>query len=454
MRRTLGLASALILLLATAASALPPEPTRPAATRSDATPTTPAAPAKPEDRPLPGYTIADPVLPPALVGGEPARVLQGVHERAAYAIEVPPRWNGRLVMWAHGYRGRGTSLVVDAPDYGLRHRLLDQGFAWAASSYYANGYHVKAGVESTHDLALRFAELVGEPSDVFIAGVSMGGHVIVRSLEQYPGFYRAALPMCGVLGDQELFDYVLDYQLVAQALAGVDAYPLPTDYPGAVVPKIKTALGLYGTPNELGEQFAAFVAGRSGGERPGVRAAFAHWKDFLFDLAVNPPSSEPALDPLRLATNLDTRYAPNAPVDLERVVRRVAPRDAEARRTPELTEVPRVDGRPSAPVLSLHGLGDLFVPFSMEQRYLGDVGAHGRSDLLVQRAIRTVGHCEFSPAEVGRAWDDLVHWADAGTRPAGDVVDDPAVVADPGYGCRFTDPAARGTGTRELFPAC
>ena len=59
----------------------------------------------------------------------------------------------------------------------------------------------------------------------YIAGVSMGGHVIGRSLEQYPRFYDGALPMCGVLGDQELFDYFLDYNLVAQDLADRPAYP-------------------------------------------------------------------------------------------------------------------------------------------------------------------------------------------------------------------------------------
>ena len=29
------------------------------------------------------------------------------------------------------------------------------------------------------------------------------------------------MPMCGVMGDAELFDYFLDFQLVAQALAGI-----------------------------------------------------------------------------------------------------------------------------------------------------------------------------------------------------------------------------------------
>ena len=62
-------------------------------------------------------------------------------------------------------------------------------------------------------------------------------------------------------------------------------------------------------------------------------------------------------------------------------------------------------------------------------------------------------HCEFSPAEVGRAWDDLVTWVRHDRKPAGDRLD-PKSVAAPDYGCRFSDRAAYTTGTRRLFPAC
>lgn len=409
----------------------------------------------PDDKPLPGYTIDNPPLPPATVGGLPAKVLQGVHRHAAYTIEVPPKWNGRLAMWAHGYRGTGTVLTVDPPLYGLRQQMLDQGYAWAASSYYANGYDVRAGVTGTRDLATLFGRLVGEPKRVFLAGVSMGGHIIGRSLEQYPGFYAGALPMCGVLGDHELFDFFLDYQLVAQDLADVPAYPPPADYLTAVVPRIQQALGLTAAdPNDLGKQFRAVVVDRSGGQRPGAEAAFGYWKDFLFGLGAPSTGEGLSRDPGQLATNIGTRYRPSAPVDVNRSVQRVPAENRWARNTASLTEVPRIQGRPTAPVLSLHGLGDLFVPFSMEQEYRDDVAHHGRTKLVAQRAIRTVEHCEFAPSEVGAAWNDLVRWVDTGRRPAADVVDDRAAVAAPGYGCRFTDPAAYETGTRRMFAPC
>ena len=408
--------------------------------------------------PLPGYTIQNPPLPPLVINGEETRVKQGTHNHAAYIIEVPSNWNGDLVMWAHGFRGQGTVLYPDTPAFGLRAKLLNQGYAWAASSYYANGYDIKAGVLSTKDLAVLFRTVVRPPHRTYITGVSMGGHVIGRSLEQYPGFYAGALPMCGVLGDQVLFDYFLDYNLAAQTIAGVPAYPVPADYLTTAVPRIQVTLGLAGlrpggpdTTNDLGKQLRAITANRSGGPRPGTDAAFAIWNDYLFGLAVPGDGETPAQRPGQIATNVFTRYTPNTPVDVNSTVPRIRPENLAQRLSPGLTQIPKIAGRPSAPVLTLHNLGDLFVPFSMEQAYATDVAWHGKSRLLVQRAIRSAQHCEFSPIEVGTAWDDLVRWVRAGKKPAGDDVRRTSAET---YGCRFTDATAYATGTRPLYSAC
>ncbi|MFG2102752.1 hypothetical protein ACGFJ5_19365 [Micromonospora echinaurantiaca] len=424
-----------------------------------------AAPDRHSDgsQPLPGYTISNPPLDPLVVDGRPTTVRQGVHRHAGYIVEVPARWNGDLVLWAHGYRGQEKVLFPEPPGFGLRQRLIEQGYAWASSSYYSNGFDIRSGVLSTKDLATHFGRLVERPHRTYLAGVSMGGYIIARSLEQYPGFYDGALPMCGVLGDQTLLDFFLDYNLVAQALAGVRAYPTPADYLTNAVPRIQLALGLAGltptgpdTTNDLGKQLRAITVNRSGGPRPGADASFAVWKDFLFAISTTSGGDSPAERPGQLATNLFTRYAPNSPVDVNATVQRVAPENLRQRLSPTLTEVPRIAGRPTAPVVSLHDLGDLFVPFSMEQAYARDVAKHGRSRLVVQRAIRAAQHCEFTPAEAGAAWDDLVSWVRHGKRPAGDDVTDPAVVAGPDYGCRFSDRAAyaAGVGTRRLYPAC
>jgi hypothetical protein len=265
--------------------------------------------------------------------------------------------------------------------------------------------------------------------------------------------------MCGVVGDVELFDFFVDFTFVSQALAGIDTFPIPADYAEAVVPRIEAALGTTalrpGQPltNALGRQFRSIVIDRSGGPRPGAEAAFAVWKDFLFDLPTADDGGSLSLNPGRIGTNVDTVYAPDEPFPINDEVRRVPVKDRVARRHHALGPVALVDGRPRVPVLTLHDLGDLFVPFSMEQHYAADVAAHGRSHLLVQRAIRGVEHCDFTSHEVITAFDDLVGWVERGVRPGGDDVTNAATVADPRFGCAFTDPTSTRP-SRALFPAC
>jgi len=418
-------------------------------------------------QPLPGYTVDNPPLAPLRTAAGPTTVRQGVYRHAAYDFEVPPHWNGDLVMWAHPYQGQDPVLTLDAPEFGLRQLLADTGYAWAGSSYQLTGFDVGSGVTSEHDLAVYVSSLLAHrPKRIFIVGISMGGQVTARSIEQYPHFYAGALPMCGSLGDDRFFDYILDENLVAQDLAGLRAYPAPADYQSTVVPQLLDRLGLSGlTPGEqptnpLGKQFEQVTVRQAGGARPGVDAAFSYWvNNGLFQLDLPDDGGPLVTNFMRLAQNLTTWYAPNHPVNVNATVQRVAPVDWRDRLSPTLTPIPRVLGRPDVPVLTLHDTGDLLVPLSMEQDYARRVAVHGRSNLLVQRVIRGANHCDFSPREVADAWQSLVHWVQAGpsARPAGDDVLNPAVLAPADYGCRFTDPSTYGDPnypTRTLFPRC
>jgi hypothetical protein len=93
-------------------------------------------------------------------------------------------------------------------------------------------------------------------------------------------------------------------------------------------------------------------------------------------------------------------------------------------------------------MVSLHTLGDLFVPFHMEQEYARRVAAKGNARWLVQRATRDVGHCAFTGPELVQTFTALVQWVDGGLKPAGDDVLDPAAVAHPDFGCTYTDKAS------------
>jgi hypothetical protein len=96
-------------------------------------------------------------------------------------------------------------------------------------------------------------------------------------------------------------------------------------------------------------------------------------------------------------------------------------------------------GNLGIPMLTLATLGDLYVPFLNQQVYASRAAARGKSGLLVQRATRDVGHCAFSPNELVSSFVDLVEWVNTDVAPAGDDVLDAAAVADPSFGCQFTD---------------
>lgn len=403
--------------------------------------------------PKPQYFVDESKLPFDSLLGLESDCYWGIHNKAGYRIEVPVNWNGNLVVWAHGYAGDGLELTVDNPPH--RQLLIAMGYAWAASSYSKNAYDVAQGVKDTHALTKFFNGKVGKPNYTYISGASMGGHITAVLIEQWPRTYDGALPICGVMGDYELFDFFLDFNLVAQALAGVDAeYPPPADYMTTTVPYVKSMLewvpGKFPfTLNQSGEQLKAVTKMQSGGVRPVFDQGFLFWNgvapdDFLFGLG----AGGDILTKVKgmASDNYDTVYQfDNDPAltpdeeELNEAVLRLE-RDPQAKHPNGLANVPVVSGDITIPVLTLHTLGDLFVPFSMQQFYAQRVAENGASHLLVQRAIRDVGHCAFTAEEITAGFMDLVGWVEYGIPPTGDDMLDSSVVADPDFGCEYTFP--------------
>jgi hypothetical protein len=403
----------------------------------------------------PAYFVDEAKLTFAALTG--ARALWGVHHGAGYRIEVPNNWNGKLVMWAHGFRGdpatdpRALELTVD--NHPLRALLVAQGYAWAASSYSRNAYDPAQGAKDTHALTQLFNGLVGNPSHVYITGASMGGHVTGIVAEQWPNTYAGAMPVCGVLGDYELFDFFLDFNVAAQTLSGQNkTFPYGTDYLTATVPATKAGLGpAYPfVLNTSGQNFKSLVQLRSGGVRPLFEQGWQFWNavatDFLFGLGVGngtlPRQPGFALQNSDVVYQFDTSAAQSAAETLfNNSVQRVSA-DPQARRRNGLANVPPTTGDLRIPMLSLHTLGDLFVPFHMEQVYAQRVTAKGNAHNFVSRATRDYGHCSFTGPELAQTFVDLVKWVEGGVKPQGDDILDPVTVAKPDFGCKFTDKAS------------
>src|SRR5262249_12548807 len=146
---------------------------------------------------------------------------RGIHNGAPYRIEVPAAWNGKLVVFAHGYEGEGSGQgsVHTSP---LATYLTRQGYAWAASGYRSQGIRPDWFVADTLALRELFIRDIGPPHWTIIHGMSMGGYVAIASLELYPGVYQGALIECGVIDGISIGDLYVAWWGAAEYLSGIN----------------------------------------------------------------------------------------------------------------------------------------------------------------------------------------------------------------------------------------
>ena len=356
----------------------------------------------------------------------------GVSNGAQYAMFVPAAWNGRLVLWAHGFVDPAAPIALpDAqpPDVApwlieLRETLLGAGYAVAYSSYAENGWAVKDGAERTHELQTLFRARFGIPAHVYVAGRSLGALITAFLAETHPADYRGALALCGPLGGGRVeTDYIANVRVLfdfffpgvipgdvlhvppmeyspsapvvkaivkailaephkAVALASVDQIELPYRTLTELVLSIVRPLGynIRGTND---------ILARTGGQSPYGNVDTWYTGLALYDATVNAGVGRFRAQPGGLQY-LDDYYRPH--------------------------------GTLSIPLLTLHTTMDPDVPFFHEAALAKIVAAAGRSERLAQQSVQRYGHCNVTPAEVALTLGRLVNWAEHGVKPAsGDV---------------------------------
>lgn len=153
----------------------------------------------------------------------------GVLQGAPWRIDVPERWNGELVMLAHGFEPVGAPRESAWPANEATPALLGAGYAVAQSGYRTQGWAVAEGVADTERLRQHFLSLHPGTRRTWILGFSMGGAIAITSLEQQPDHYAGGVSLCGANLPGEALAGELLTTLVAFDYFFPDAPGLPAD---------------------------------------------------------------------------------------------------------------------------------------------------------------------------------------------------------------------------------
>jgi len=368
-----------------------------------------------------------------------AKAFFGQYDGGLYRIEIPENWNGELVLYAHGYAPNtgtnGSTLRVgNSP---VREHLIQNGYAWAASSYRCNGYVPGQGLLDTMALTDLFSKTNNGrvPQRVYLTGTSMGGHITLLGMHEFPTTFAGGLAMCPA--GPELFDFFAATAGAAEVITGVQ---LKLDTMQADLAKMNDILGKPPDYTEKGRQLASVEIQISGGPRPFAAEGLASGGRFAGNISgaalagsTTPTNRAAMTTHIKYAIDDDLGLTADA---LNKGARRKAIDAAFRNPMGPYDEVVPFDGKLERPVLTMHGTGDLFVPIFLEQVLKRAVEASGKQQLLTQRIYRIAGHCGFSQPEMIRAFDDLTTWVKQGTKPEGDEVYGDLRNA----GVKFTDP--------------
>jgi hypothetical protein len=370
-----------------------------------------------------------------------------------YLIQAPAAWNGTVVLYSHGYVTPGSNNPAeDVGDPVTGAWLLNNGYALAGSSYSTTGWAIQQALPDQIQTLALFKTLVGQPTRTIAWGHSLGGIITAGLIQQYPGTFDAALPMCGVLsGGVGTWNEALDSAFAAQQLLGQGTSLQVVD--------ITNPAANLGLAEGIGAAAQATPQGRA---RLALSAALGDTPGWFTPLSTEPSSTDYAaqeLNQYEWAAQVDYPFAFFLRAELEaraggnpswntgvdyvaqlakspsqdevRALYAAAGLDLNKDLT-TLNAAPRVSNKPSAtqyladnitfngdpdiPVLTMHTTGDGLVVNQNEQAYRDVVNEAGDSPLLRQTFVHRAGHCAFTPAETITAFQTLIgrlnsgHW--------------------------------------------
>ena len=343
---------------------------------------------------------------------------------SVYRLIRPTNWNGRLLLYAHGYVSPEAPVGISPDAQLVASLVVPRGFAVAISSFSENGWVVKDGTQRTHQLLGLFTSTFGQPTRVYVAGASMGGLIAIRLAETWPNEFAGLLPACAVAsGTTRQFDYALNVRVLFDVF-----------YPG-VLPwsPVDVPTGLDPFLDIIAPAVAAMTAVPAGAAAIASIAQppvpFANGPELLESIATALVASAGYRENLELTRgqpyfdNSATEYTGALPPATLAFINASVQRFSSS---PAGRNLLAHDYTPTGdlrmPALTLSTFRDPVAPGFHRTIYGQQVAAQGNAALLVQRDVAGTGngygHCTFTAQELSQAFLDLVLWAEFGVKPA------------------------------------
>ena len=339
--------------------------------------------------------------------GATPRTEIGVLDGAAYRIDVPAHWNRGLVVFFHGYQ-LAPERFAPGPLPPDQRVVLARGYALVQSGYREGGWTLDQSLHDTAAVERRFEARFGKPRETLVMGLSMGGLLTVKALETEPARYAGGLALCGAIMPSDRLQRrafaqlaALDYY--APGLLG-DPARVPAAYrpDAAVTARVRAAL--------LRDPRALHALGvLVGSGDPDVIAGVLAFERYLVGDLERRAGGNP------FATGSYLYLGTGDDIALNAGVRRYAA-DPAAARWLERHYTP--SGRLTRPLLELHTLHDPLVHADVGAAYALRAQHQGDAAEFVQQYVPVSGHCTYTPADVARAFDELLDWVHRDRRPA------------------------------------
>ncbi|GAA5500328.1 hypothetical protein Dxin01_00048 [Deinococcus xinjiangensis] len=354
----------------------------------------------------------------------------------AFALRVPPKWNGQSVLFAHGYVTPVAGATEAVPDpnqdngLGIMSAAYAQGYLAADSAYAKVGYAVAEGIAANK--ALRDFLFAAGSKTNYITGASMGGNITVGLIEKYPADFVGALSVCGVTpGWRSELRYLIDFRVVYDYFTKGTPYALPnngdalTINPALTADVVNASVGglftMAGKGDKAAQAIIAQVA-KVTGAMPDPISFITPLGAIVYGL----PDLLSTMNGVGYG-NQNKVYAGSADdAALNAGVQRVVPSAASA---VYLDNNYTATGKFSAKLLTVHNLSDPLVPTLFVPEFAGIVANAGNTANLAQQFVDAKpvnladlknsgpAHCYFTRTQMVAAWNELRAWVDQGVKP-------------------------------------